>query len=364
MFDILGKSIVAIDIGSSSVKIVEVGGFRKTAVKGFGLEVLPAHTVEDGTILDGRTLETTIRNLINKLKITTFGNNAGISVGGRTAIIKAVNLSKPQTDPDFYEYLYHEAEQHLQYDVSELYIDWVILPNIRGNKGSSVLLVGAKRDVVEEHRSIVHKVGLKVSIIDCDVLAAINIVARNVTEPMRDLVVIVDVGYLSTQVSLLIDGSFVFTREVSVGGNSYSVKMAELLGLDLDGAEALKITVSSGDRAAPEECENIINEINASFVSEINETISYYFRSGETNLDIMKPAKVCLLGGGSRTAGLDVALKDALQTSVEHIDPFRGVRVNRDVSAPQFIAKQGHLFGVAMGLAARKLDDKAAKKAA
>lgn len=360
MLDIFGKSIISIDIGSSSVKMIEVGGMRNAKVQRLGVEVLPINVVEDGVILDRDALKSTIQRLIKKLKITVIGRSAGVSLSGGAVIIKRVNLSKPHTDPDFYEYLYHEAEQYLQYDVAELYVDWEVLPPTRGGSGTSVLLVGAKRDVVEEYTTLIRSVGLKTSVVDCDALATINIVVNNTNKnDLRDLVVIANVGYSSTQVSLLIDGFFAFTREIAIGGNNYSSKMVELMGLDLESAETVKITMSNGERAVSEECENIVNEINSSLVHEINATIEYYFQSGEATAQAMKPAKVYLVGGGSKTIGLDAAMQEILQAPVEYINPFQKLAMSNKFS-PQFMEQQGHLFGVAVGLALRKLDDKKA----
>ena len=359
MLDLFGTSIIAIDIGSSSVKIAEIGGMHKQRVQRLGLEVLPTKVIEDGAILNRDALKDTIKNLLKKLKIITIGKNAGVSLSGGAVIIKRVNLSKPHTDPDFYEYLYHEAEQYLQYDVAELYVDWAVLPNISGEQGSSVLLVGAKRNVVEEYTTLMESIGLKVSIVDCDALAGINTVS-SITKIPNDLSVVADVGYSSTQVSLLIDGHFVFTREIAIGGNNYSVKMVELMGLDFESAETVKITMSNGDRAVSEECENIINEINASLAHELNATIEYYFQSGETSIKAMRPTKVYLLGGGAKTIGLDKTIEEILQTSTERIDPFHGVSINNKSFSEHFINQQGHLFGVSMGLCLRKLNDKKA----
>ncbi len=336
---------------------------RGSKVRHLGLEVLPVKVVEDGEIRDRNALKETIQRLIKKLKITVMGGSAGISLSGSAVIIKHITLAKPHTDPDFYEYLYHEAEQYLQYDVSELYIDCEVLPSARGSSGTPLLLVGAKRDVVEAYTTLIGSIGLKTSVVDCDVLASINIVSRT-TNIQMDLVVIVNVGYASTQVSLLIDGNFVYTREVPIGGNNYSAKMVELIGLDLESAETVKITMGNGEHAVSEECENIVSEVNSSLVHEVNATIEYYFQSGEANVQPMKPAKVFLMGGGSKTIGLDAAMREVLQTQVEHINPFQKVGVNSSKFDPQFIAQQGHLFGVAMGIALRKLDSKKDKKSA
>ena len=330
---------------------------RRGKVKRVGLEILPSGVVEDGVVIERNVLKAAIQRLIKKLKIIVIGGSAGISLSGSAVIIKQVNLSKPHTDPDFYEYLYHEIEQYLQYDVSELYIDWEVLPSTRGSSGTSVLVVGAKRTVVEEYTTLINSIGLKTSVVDCAVLSSINIVSHT-TDIQRGLVAIANVGCSSTQVSLLVDGSFVFTRDIPIGGSSYSSKMVELMGLDFDSAETIKITISNGEQAVPEECENIINEINASLAHEINTTIEYYLQNSDTSVRAMKLSKICLMGGGSKIIGLDAALKETIQAQVEHINPFQKVEVNSNKFNPQFMSQHGHLFGLAMGIALRKMDDK------
>lgn len=353
----IGRSIVAIDIGSSSIKAVEIGGAgNNRRMNRLGMEVLPPRVVEEGLILDHDTLRDKIKELLKRLKVTTFISQAGIAISGSSVIIKRVTLSKSKDDPDFYEYLYHEAEQYLQYDVSDLYVDWVDLASSKGS--SSVLLVGAKRDVVEEYIALISSAGLKTAVVDCDALASINAVLHNINI-QRGLVAVANIGHNSTQVSVLANGDFVFTREISIGGNNYSEKIVEAMGLDLESAETLKITSSQGGREVSEECQNVIHEINANLVSEIQATVDYYTQSeGASSGEMAALQKVYLVGGSSKILGLDSALQQAMQTQVVFVNPFQNVSVNSNKFPAQFLTQQGHMFGVAVGLGLRRVDDK------
>lgn len=353
----LGRSIVAIDIGSSSIKAVEIGGMgNNRRMNRLGMEVLPPRVVEEGLILDHETLRDKIKELLKRLKITTFLSQAGIAISGSSVIIKRVTLAKSKDDPDFYEYLYHEAEQYLQYDVSDLYVDWVDLASGRGS--SSVLLVGAKRDVVEEYMSLISSAGLKTAVVDCDALASINAVSHNINV-QSGLVAVANIGHNSTQVSVLTNGDFAFTREISIGGNNYSEKIVEAMGLDLESAETLKITSSQGGREVSEECQNVLHEVNANLVGEIQATVDYYAQGeGVSGGDAASLQKVYLIGGSSKVLGLDMALQQAMQTPVAFVNPFQNVSVNSNKFPAQFLSQQGHMFGVAVGLGLRRVDDK------
>ena len=341
-----GRSVVAIDIGSSSVKIVELTGGQSKKIRHLGLELLPAKVIEEGVILDQEALRGTIKNLLKKLKIQPVGNKVGMSLSGNSVIIKRVSLDKSKDDPDFYEYLYHEAEQYLQYDVSELYVDWDDLPQAGG--GSAVILVGAKRDVVEEYMSLLSSLGLKIAVIDCDALAAVNILTHS-TQVREDFVAVANIGFSSTQISFLINGSFAFTREISIGGNNYSEKIVEMMGLDMESAETLKITMSQGDRSASDECQNIINELNGNLAYELQATIEYYFQSGEAPQGVRQLKKIYLIGGGSKILNLDKAISETMQIPATFVNPFRNISVSESKFSPQFLSRQGHLFGVCHG---------------
>ena len=352
----LGRSIVAIDIGSSSIKAVEIGGTgNNRRMNRLGMEVLPPRVVEEGLILDHDTLRNKIKELLKRLKVTTFLSQAGIAISGSSVIIKRVTLAKSKNDPDFYEYLYHEAEQYLQYDVSDLYVDWVDLASSRGS--SSVLLVGAKRDVVEEYIALISSAGLKTAVVDCDALASINVVLHNVSA-QSGLVAVANIGHNSTQVSVLANGDFAFTREISIGGNNYSEKIVEAMGLDLESAETLKITSSQGGREVSEECQNVIHEINTNLVGEIQATVDYYLQGEGSAGEMATIQKVYLVGGSSKILGLDSALQQAMQTQVVFVNPFQNVSVNNNKFPAQFLTQQGHMFGVAVGLGLRRIDDK------
>ncbi|MDE3268802.1 MAG: type IV pilus assembly protein PilM [Pseudomonadota bacterium] len=357
---IFSKSIVSIDIGTSSIKAIELAGKgNKRTMSRIAMELLPQKVVDSGAIIDKDALKNSLLQLLRRLKVPPAGQQVGISLNGSSVVIKRVNLTKSKHDPDFYEYIYHEAEQYLQHDISDLYLDWEFVQDryASASVGTAIILVGAKRDAVEDYTSLVESLGMKVAIVDCDALAAINALEFN-ANIKNEFVCLVNIGYASTQVSLLIGNSFVFTREVPIGGANYTNGLIEAMNLDYQSADTLKITVSLGSRAAPKECVELFSSIHQDLINEINLTIEQYVQENQTDANSVILKKVFLTGGGSRILGLDALIAETLKSPVEYLFPFKNVSINLSKVPRQFIENQWHMFGVSLGLALRKIDEK------
>ena len=357
---IFSKSIVSIDIGTSSIKVIELAGKgnRRSMTK-IGMELLPQKIVDSGAIVDKDALKESLLQLMRKLKISVSGLRIGISLNGSSVVIKRVNLTKSKNDPDFYEYIYHEAEQYLQHDINDLYIDWEFVNDkfTSASLGTSIILVGAKRDAVEDYVTLVESMGMKAALVDCDALAALNALEFN-TALKNDFVCLVNIGYASTQISLLIGNSFVYTREAPIGGSNYTSGLIEAMNLDYQSADTLKITVSLGSRAAPKECIELFSSIHQNLIEEIKLTVEQYLQENQTDITIASLQKIYLTGGGSRVLGLDALIAKSLETPVEYLFPFKNISINLSKIPRQFIESQWHMFSVSLGLALRNIDDK------
>jgi len=351
------RPLVAIDIGASSVKIVEMTGKGDRQLRAIGLELLPEGAVIDGAIQDLEVVESTVKALIKKLKISTTGRRAAVALSGSSLLIKRVGFAPTQDPAEMHEQIFYEAEQHFQHDMDELYFDYHELKDEADHTGNiPVLLVGAKRDVVEQYLGIVRSLGMRTAVIDCDVFSVSNMFEYNYGM-IDGLIAIVNIGASVSQVSLVSQGEYLYTRDISLGGDDYSVKLTGVLGVDKDNAENLKVAASQGDDSVPDEVHNVLNEINQQLVSEIQLTVDYYFQSGEAPPEITGITHLYLSGGGSRTLGLDAAVAAALQLPVQIINPFHRVDVNPKRFQMDYILGQGHLYSVAVGLAMRTPDD-------
>lgn len=352
----LNKSLIAIDVGSSSVKIVELTGTSEKKLRAIGLEKLPVGAVVNGVIQNPEAVEKVTKSLIKKLKILTTGRKAAIAIGGGSVIIKKVGFLPASSQEEFTEQVYYEAEQHFQHDVEELEIDYFELSNTPGEDGMiPVLLVGAKKEMIEQYLALVRSVGMRTAVIDCDVFAVANMFEHNFGAS-EGLISIINVGSDIIQVSLIGNGQYLFTRDIPYGGHEYTHRIMEIMGISKEEAEEMKISASNEMNGSNQVVE-IISAVNEQLVSEIRMTVEYYFQSGELPETFERLDNVFITGGGAKILGFDAALAASLQVPVQIINPFHRIDVNPKKFQSDYIFSQGHMYGTAVGLAMRALKD-------
>jgi type IV pilus assembly protein PilM len=349
------RPLIAIDIGSSAVKIVELSGGNPRKLLSMGMEMMPAGAITDGNIENPDLVAEVVRNLMKRLKITPRGRRVALSLGGSSVLIKRVMIGASENTLE--EQIFYDVQQHFQIDPAEIYFDHVILGVEEAGKDTPVLLVGSRRELVENYIAMVHAVGMRAGVIECDVFSVSNMFEYNygIVEALSAMI---NVGAMVTQVALLFRGEYVYTRDVPIAGEEYSRKIMETLGCDRANAEALKIGASFGAKDVPPEVSQIIAEINDQLVSEVLLTVDYFTQSGDVAAGPL--SSVFLTGGGARVLGLDAALAAVLQVPVQVVNPFQRVDVNPKKFNMDTIMQQGHLYGVAVGLGLRSMGDKSA----
>src|SRR5262250_173540 len=113
----LGKtrSLIGLDIGSSSVKAVEL---KKTKagyeLVSFGLEPLSQDTVVDGAIMDAPLVAAAIGTIFERQGIKSKA--VATSLSGHSVIVKPVSLPL-LTEDELYDRVQHEAGQHIPFDI-------------------------------------------------------------------------------------------------------------------------------------------------------------------------------------------------------------------------------------------------------
>ena len=347
--------LIALDIGSSSIKVVELSGTSNRRLRSIGLEVLPSGAVVDGQIQNPEAVTKVLKSLLAKMKIRPFGRRAAIGLSGNSVLIKKVAITL-QKQGDLAENVYYEAEQHFQIDMAEIYFDFTkIADPTNENPATTVLMVGAKRDIVESYLSVVRSLGMRTGVVDCNVFASANMLeySYGVYDSIN---VLINIGSSVTQLIIVHQGQYIYTRDLLLGGDEYSRRIMELLSIDHDNAETLKVGSSMGDGNIPAELTRLIGEVNEQMVHEIQLAIDSFLQSGEAPPDLGIGA-VYLTGGSSRILGLDAALAAALQIPVQIVNPFQRIEVNPQKFQMDYISMQGHLFGVAVGLGIRTLSD-------
>jgi type IV pilus assembly protein PilM len=353
---LINRPHIAIDIGSSSVKILEITQGSQRKLKAIGLEMIPPGCIIDGEIKDAAKIQQAIQSLSRKLGINVTGRRTSLAISGSSALIKKIAAELPPNEQDVHEQLYLEAEQAFQHDMSDLYFRYKVLDRTLDDGKNLVLMVGAKSATVDAYCSLVKDIGMRVGVIDCETFCMTNMFDHNY-QMADSVVVLLNIGASITQVNLVKGDDILYNREIYQGGNDYDKRIATELGVDEENAESLKLAASVSEDGSAKNIIKIISEVNESLVDEIDRTINFYYQSEDPTLLPERPKFVFVTGGGAKVPGIDTALASHLQLPVQILNPFRRIDVRSSGVDLGYIMSNGPLFGVAVGLGLRSMHD-------
>ncbi|HZE88309.1 MAG TPA: type IV pilus assembly protein PilM, partial [Verrucomicrobiae bacterium] len=236
------KNLVGLDIGSSSVKAVELkdlGKGRGYQLLNIGIEPLSPEAIVDGAIMDSGLVAETIQRLFTTNRIKS--QEVAISLSGHSVIIKKISLPQ-MTQEELGESIQWEAEQYIPFDVDDVNIDYQVLegPSLSGEGNMDVLLVAVKKDKINDYTTVLANAGKAAQVVDVDVFALQNAYEVNYDVPSDKVVGLINIGAAVTNIAILQSGSSIFWRDISIGGNLFTEAIQKDLNVPFDQAELLK----------------------------------------------------------------------------------------------------------------------------
>lgn len=358
----MARGYIGLDIGSHSIKVVELkpGKGASWKLHKFGLHKLPAEAIVDGAIMNSSAIVEGIRDLIARHKIKA--REVITSIAGHSVIIKKITLPS-MTDEELSESIQWEAEQYIPFSVNDVFLDTQILNRSTDDSGQmEVLLVAAKKDIIQEYTSVILEAGLKPLIVDVAAFAIENCFDLNSEPAPGDIVALVNVGASLVSINILSNGVTSFTRDINMGGNQFTEEIQKQLNVSYEEAEALKLggNISSSqtttEAIVPQEVGSILRSTSESLAVEIQRSIDFFLAT----LAGLKLSRVILSGGTAKISGLLDALESTLGAKVELSDPFRNISFNPKEFDPDYLKDLAPMSAVAVGLASRRLGDKPA----
>ncbi len=347
--------LLAIDFGSSSIKVMEMTSGKSSRLHTLGLELIPRGVIENGQIRDLEAVSKALRKLLSRLSIKTKNRRVAISIAGLSVLVKRVILSVDES-ADLDELIFEEAKQRFAHNLDDMYFRYEEIPsNFIAEGERAYVLVAAKIDMVEQYIDLVHKAGMKVGITDCDFFCLANMFDYNY--PIADsLTMTINFGASTTQIIFLYNGEFLFSREIFMGGHDMTQKVADFLKLDFESAESLKISASMGDQAIAERIRTALQEVNDQLSTEIATTVTY-FMTEEMAGRFEKVDHIFLCGGAASTLNLGTTLSSTLRAPVQTINPFQRVDIQPSGIDMDYIMTQGSIFGISVGLGLRETSE-------
>jgi len=352
------KPIIGLDIGSHSIKLVELSMHKdKYRLDKFGLAVLPHEAVVDGVIMEHAQVVEAIKELCKSKKVKT--KDVAISMSGPSVVVKILHVPL-MTEDELEEQITLEAEQYVPFDLDEVNLDFHILKDddvdVEGEPQMTVLLVAAKIDGLESRTAVVKEAGLHPVVMDVDVFAIENMYGINYEVVPNEIIALVNVGASYVNINVLTDGASAFTRDVLIGGNRYIEALKQELSLSYDDAKATMkgIPVPAVELGA---AGAILDSVNAEVTTEVTRSFDF-FRSAMVGDEMEEITKVVLSGGDAQIVGLAQMLSTQLRIEVEFADPFRNIALADKDYTSEALADLAPLAAISVGLATRRLGDR------
>lgn len=345
------KSVAGLDVGSSSVKIVELEGkMNNLSLVGLGYENLPDNTIVDGQIMELNTVSDVIQNICNAHQIKSQQVVTGVS--GHSVIVKNIVLP-PMSRDELEESIDWHAEEHIPYDLADVSLDYHVTAET--GEATAVLIAACKRERIDNLKQAIQFAGKQPVVIDVDTFALQNCYEINYQPAESEVVALLNIGAATMNVNIVQGNRSLFTRDITMGGSQFTDVLQRSLGLSFQQAEAVKRGVSEVAQDVDEKSiEPLMDNVLEMVVMEIQKTFDFYRATAEDGG--VQVHKILISGGGSKLARLPEELSSRLELPVEVLDPFRQIKVDTRKFDPDYLSEIMPEMAVAVGLALRGVE--------
>jgi type IV pilus assembly protein PilM len=259
--------------------------------------------------------------------------------------VKKIQMAM-MSDDEARDAIQWEAEQHIPFDIDDVSLDFQILDRESDPEQMDVLLVAAKREMLEGRAELIRSAGLTPSVIDVDSFAVQKAYESSHDPEEGSVTLLLNVGCFVTNVNIVKNGIPYFTRDLSFAGNAILEAVQKDLGVDYD--EASEILENPGEDRH-DDLQSIVSLVGEELAVGIEKSLSYLRASGDADhID-----RICLSGGSSFAPGLRESIEKRQGSPVEIADPFRNVIWNEDLFGEDDPETLGPHYMVATGLALR-----------
>ncbi len=335
---------VGLDIGSGLIKLVAIshasGGPVLTKV---AFATVPSDAIVDGEVMDPTVVTESIKGLLASAGLKT--KKIVTAVGGRDVIIKKITMDRMK-ETDAREVIRWEAEQHVPFDMDNVELDFQILDPAGDGLQMTVLLVAAKRELVEHKVALLAEAGLQPSVIDVDAFALHNAFELNYPEAMRGVVGLVNIGHETTNINILDEGVPVLTRDIPIGTRRFKEDLQRERGLSADEADRLLQGAEESSAALDPLLESRGEELAVGI-----ERAAAFLQSASRSAGGI--GRIFATGGGARIPRMTKVLSDRLRIPVQLANPLEKLQVADGVFDSHAVDEVAPLLMLPIGLALR-----------
>ena len=341
------KSVLGIDVGTASLKIIQVRKDREQAVlETYGELSTSAYTGGEAgraTLLADEKVSEMLVDLQREAGVTA--TRGIVSIPLRHSFITTIDMPE-LNDQQLAEAIQFEARRYIPIPLSDVVVDWWRIPAVEGENAHTIkiLLAAVQKDVVEKYKRILLQAKIESLGFEIEVFSA----ARILSSRMRGASIIFDIGALSTKIFIVNQGVVQAVHHVDRASQAFSLAISQSLGVDFKRAEQVKRDVGISNRPEAAGVRHTITPLLDSIFDEADRVRTTFRRRTGLPID-----HAILVGGGSLMPGLVDYAVEKLGIEVLLSNPFS------QLVYPAFLQPTlksiAPSFSVATGLALRTL---------
>ena len=342
---------LAVDLGDSSLKAAEFVSDGKESLRlvNFGQTPLELNTTSE----EDRTpaIRAALRKLISEKQFKA--SRIALTVSGQMALTRFIKLPAA-AEEKIQQIARYEAEQNIPFPIEEVVWNHQVIGE-RGGTELEVVMVAIKKEIIEEFNCCVEEMNLSLEVVDIAPLAIYNTALYNYADEKSDAcTLIVDIGARTTNL-IFVEGKKIFTRSISIAGNTITQNISQEFEVSLAEAEDLKTSqgfVGLGGAYEEPELESaakiskIIRNVMTRLHAEISRSINFY----KTQQNGKAPKRLLLAGGTSILSYTDHFFREKMEIEVDYFNPFRNIPIDLPVEE---LEKAAHSMGEVVGLGLR-----------
>lgn len=357
------NSVLGIDIGSSSIKVVQISKKGSQAVLDtYGeLSLGPYGEVSVGRSvrLSPEKIAEALTALITEEEVGIKAKVAGLAVPFESSLMTTFTVPDIASK-ELESVIPLEARKFIPVPMSEVTIDWSIIPSYKETeeieiddknkpkpkieKEIEVLLVAIHNDILNAYQKIALATKLDVRFFEIEIFSTLRAIAENESEP----VMIIDMGATNTKVYILERGVVRASHTINFGAQDITQAVATSLNIPFDQAEVLKRDIGLGSTTNGTDIAQIAEVPLGRIFAQANRVLFNFVKRYNRPLK-----KVLLVGGGSAIKDIDAYATNTLKTETVMANPFN--KLETPAFIDEVLAKTGPEFVVAVGLALRAL---------
>lgn len=350
------KPVVGVDIGGHSIKFTEIhlpegkalSEGAKPIIVAFGSQKLPPNVFSGSLPVKKEVIGECLVKLFETHQVDT--NRISFSLPCSAVFTKKISVTKSVAD-NLESNIAFEASNYIPHRIDAINLDYQILGESGGM--TDVLLVAVKHEILDVYRQIFELIDLEPVIADVESLACFNVFELSCKESLNKTIALLDIGYRHTTVSIINNGSYILSGDLSLGSKNYVDALMQALDLNSDQAELL-LKGKEVPGTSLSLIDETIDKITEYVASELQRQIGFFWNGAGLETQV---AELWLTGGGSRVPRFQSELRSRLNTPCHLIDSSSSFEFSTDLKAP-ISEEEISSYNLCLGLGLRRSSDK------